>query len=95
MNRDKLEKFIEKETARIARDYNFTGRVLFYKDGRIGVQFTTNIINITHRITMLNVLTQDMLDTYSEEDITKFIEDLAEEVDDEEADLLVKEWIGV
>lgn len=95
MNRDKLEKFIEKETARVARDYNFTGRVLFYKDGRIGVQFTTNIINITHRITMLNVLTQDMLDTYSEEDITKFIEDLAEEVDDEEADLLVKEWIGV
>ena len=95
MSKEKIEKFIEKETARVARDYNFTGRVLFYKDGRIGVQFTTNIINITHRITMLNVLTQDMLDTYSEEDITKFIEDLAEEVDDEEADLLVKEWLGV
>ena len=95
MDRNKLEKFIEKETARVARDYNFTGRVLFYKDGRIGVQFTTNIINITHRVTLLNTLNQEMLDTYSEEDITKFIEDLAEDLDDEEADLLVKEWLGV
>ena len=83
-----LERFIEDESTRVAADYNFIARRIFYKNGSIGIQFTTSQ-GFSKQITFDAI----MLEKLNRATIVANIEKTAEELDNYESDELVNAWI--
>lgn len=83
-----FEQFIENESTRVAADYNFIVRRIFYKNGSIGIRFTTGQ-DLSKQITFDAI----MLEKLNRATIVANIEKTAEELDNYESDKLVNAWV--
>ena len=85
-----LERFIEDVVTKVAADYNFIARCIYYKDGSIGIQFTTS--RGFKKELIFDAITLEKLDRATAP-IVFNIEKLAADLDDFESDELVNAWI--
>lgn len=83
-----LKCFIENVATRVAADYNFIAKCIYYKDGSIGIQFTTS-----RGFKKELIFDAIMLEKLNRTTIAFNIEKIAAELDDFEADELVNTWI--